>query len=53
MEFINGFLGVFSPTEEEFNQKYVEIDIDKDGIISQDEMSQFIKNTSQRSININ
>jgi Ca2+-binding EF-hand superfamily protein len=52
MEFIKGFLGVFSPTEEEFNQKYAEIDIDGDGVISQEEMSQFIKITSQKSINV-
>ena len=32
--FIEGYLGVYSPTEEEFNAKYSEIDTDGDGVIS-------------------
>jgi hypothetical protein len=32
--FIEGYLGVYSPTEQEFNTKYNQIDIDGDGVIS-------------------
>lgn len=46
-EFIEGYLGVYSPSETEFNEKYNDIDTDRNGLISQLEMKIFIKSTCE------